>query len=318
MKTILHIGAHRPATTSLQYYLRDCQSALQSRGVAFWGPWRTRGGMFSGIIPYSDGLHPVAQIDRARGRLAVQRAKLKKSGVHSLFISDENALGMMKDGVREAALYPAAGERMARFFAAFGGDDFEIALTIRDLDLYWASVLSFCIARGAPVPSPRRIDAIAAESRSWRHVIDDISCAMPGVPITVYPFEVFAGRPQAVLTHAVGCGAPRPLMDRWMNKTLTESDLKVLLDERGDRAARQLGTSDTRWMPFPPRAAAQLRARYAADLDWRSNGAAGRAKLARLPAPKHRLTLVRPGPAEPKTRGRPQHGIEKRHMAQPG
>ena len=49
MRVILHTGAHRCATTSFQEYMRQNAQPLARQGIGFWGPHRTRGGLFHGI-----------------------------------------------------------------------------------------------------------------------------------------------------------------------------------------------------------------------------------------------------------------------------
>jgi len=51
MDVILHIGAHRTATTTFQKYMRSRSAEFAARGVAFWGPLRTRRGLFAGLLP---------------------------------------------------------------------------------------------------------------------------------------------------------------------------------------------------------------------------------------------------------------------------
>ena len=70
MDVILHIGAHRTATTTFQHYMRGQSSELARAGIGFWGPWRTRGGLFSGVMP---GPVAIGGGDPAR-RAAVEEA----------------------------------------------------------------------------------------------------------------------------------------------------------------------------------------------------------------------------------------------------
>lgn len=51
MKVILHIGAHRTGTTSFQSYMRRNADFMRIRRIGFWGPLRTRGGLFAGVQP---------------------------------------------------------------------------------------------------------------------------------------------------------------------------------------------------------------------------------------------------------------------------
>ena len=54
MEVILHIGAHRTGTTSLQRAVQRNRKKLADNGVAFWGAQITRGGRFSGLLRAND------------------------------------------------------------------------------------------------------------------------------------------------------------------------------------------------------------------------------------------------------------------------
>ena len=51
MDIILHLGAHRTATTSFQHYLRANAAGLGAAGIGVWGPETTRDGLLAGVIP---------------------------------------------------------------------------------------------------------------------------------------------------------------------------------------------------------------------------------------------------------------------------
>ena len=61
MDVILHIGVHRTATTTFQAYLRERSDMLADQGLAFWGPRRTRNGLFHGIHGQGAGWGQFAQ-----------------------------------------------------------------------------------------------------------------------------------------------------------------------------------------------------------------------------------------------------------------
>ncbi|MEM6372244.1 MAG: hypothetical protein AAF727_05635, partial [Pseudomonadota bacterium] len=107
MKVVLHIGAHRTATTSLLYYIRRHGDALRADGLGFWGPGRTRKGLFAGIQPTPGlGLHAAR---RAQGRILMQMQRAQANGVKTLLVSDENMMGSVRLNLRSSALYPDIG-----------------------------------------------------------------------------------------------------------------------------------------------------------------------------------------------------------------
>lgn len=317
MKTILHLGAHRTGTTSFQTYLRDNAQELLDNGVGFWGPRRTRRGLFAGILSGQGTRDSGAHMARVQGRLAMQREQAMRRGVTHLIVSDENMLGAMRRNMSTATLYPAAGDRLARFFAAFGGKVDEVILTIRSPELHWASVAAHGVDRGLPVPGQARWARIARARRGWREVVQDVACAMPGARLRVFPFERFAGRPQAMV-RAVAPQVPRLTRPaRWMNRAPLARDLRALARDRGDARADLVIGNDTRWMPFDAVQQTALRERYADDVMWLAAGADGLAQLEET-RNRHKTGLsLQAGLALDVDRGHPRDGIKERHMARP-
>lgn len=318
MKTVLHLGAHRTATTSFQFYLRDQRAALTAGGIGFWGPWRTRKGLFAGIFPLPEFGAAAPQFKRASGRIELNRLQAQRRGVHTLVVSDENMLGSMSQNLKTGLLYPSAGERMARYFAAFRHQIDQIVLVTRALDQYWASAAAYCTARGHVLPPDTLWAQIASSARTWRDVITDISCAMPDAPLRVLPFERFAGQPAAMLSRAADCAAPRASVDRWMNKGPGAMALREVLQQRGDPSAAHVPETRGRWTPFDLGQRVRLQARYSDDMMWLRAGADGLAQIVETADQAQAGGYQWPGRMGFEDRGRPTDGIEKRHMARPG
>jgi len=51
MDVLLHIGAHRTASTTFQAYMRSNAAQWADGGVGYWGPFRLRRQMFHGVHP---------------------------------------------------------------------------------------------------------------------------------------------------------------------------------------------------------------------------------------------------------------------------
>lgn len=280
MEIILHLGAHRTASTSFQHYLRRNAETLAKSGIGVWGPLRTRDGLLTGVVPASGSPRaPAQQLARATGRVSIALTKAEQTGTAQLVVSDENMLGAPRRNLRHSALYDDAGQRMARFAQAFGPRVTRVVLSIRAQDSYWGSALAFAVARGHRVPRRDDLDRLVTSPRHWRDVIADVACACPGADIHVLPYEVFGGQPERKLQAITGqAKMPRKHARAWLNRAPTIESLRAIVAERGGHSAR-LGEGEGRWQPFDAAQAAALRESYADDLFWLRAGADGLATL---------------------------------------
>ncbi len=311
MDVILHIGAHRTASTSFQHYMTANARRLRAGRVAFLGPRDTRDGLLTGVVPVAGRLSAQEQLDRARGRVAIKLTKLRARGVTHVIFSDENMIGAPRHNLRQRSLYPDIGFRLLRLAAVFDGQVSRLCLSIRGLDSYWMSSLAFGVARGHRLPDADTLDALAQAPRSWRDVITDAACAFPGIQICVMPHETFAARPESRLRHMTGrCDLPKMHAREWLNRAPPLSDLRGILRQRGGDADR-LPAGVGRWQPFDQIQTSMLRETYADDLYWLRAGADGLATLIEETGTAQTGT----NPAAPQTQRGQDHGIENRRLA---
>ncbi|WP_425443236.1 hypothetical protein [Thalassovita taeanensis] len=282
---ILHIGAHRTASTSFQAYLRENAGRLLGQGVGYWGPLRTRRGVLTGIQPEPG--QSAAQKRRAVGRLHLRCTQAADAGVRQLLISDENMPGTPQGNIGSGGLYPAMGERMARFGVAFGGRVSRVVLSVRSQESYWASILAMSVARGHALPRRAKLEKIAQNPRRWREVITDLACAMPDVPLEIMPHETYAGLPERRLSRMLNGAIPTPRTHArlWLNRAPDLPHLREALRLRGENPAA-LQDGNGHWHPFDAAQVADLRSAYADDLTWLRAGADGLANLITETAPE--------------------------------
>lgn len=311
MQVILHVGAHRCATTSFQDYMRFNAPVLSRQGLAVWGPDRTRDGLFHGIQPSPTAMGAQAA-KRAQGRLRLRLDQVQASGAQTLLISDENMIGSVRENLRLAGLYSGIGERLARFHEAFDGRISGLAINLRSLETYWTSALTYAVARGHPVPSAGQLDRIIENSRSWRDVLTDIACSMPDIAIRVLPFETFGGRPEQQLHMLTGCNAPRENARMRHGSSPRLEELRKLIPTS---AARSLPEGEGRWRPLNEVQSSILRERYADDLMWLAAGADGLSQIQLMYDPEKQMAAENP-PENDLTRGRPHD--EDRRLAGSG
>jgi hypothetical protein len=289
MDITLHLGAHRCASTSFQFYLRQNADRLLQQGITVWGPAQTRKGLFTGVFPQPGHIPAAEQFARARGRVALALHKAQEDGVQQngalpdgaprLIITDENMIGTPRTNLRDMRLYPGIGERMARYGAVLGGRVTRVVLSIRAQDAYWASCLAFSVARGAAIPSSLALEHMAMTPRSWRDVITDLACALPGAELLVMPHEIYASLPERKLAVMLGRGdVPRGHAREWLNRAPDLPELRRAVMRQGGSPAT-LPPQDGPWRPFSSPQRATMAETYADDLFWLRAGAEGLATL---------------------------------------
>jgi hypothetical protein len=303
MDIILHVGAHRSATTTLQRMMGQSGPALNAAGVGYWGPKRTRSGLFSGLIGQDDAVLPW-QAGRAEARIRAQIARERRLGRTALFVSEENMLGSMREVLEHGVLYPGTGARLARFARGMDGHRITVALCLRSYEAWWRSALAFRLTRGGPLPSRGYSARLVAQSRRWRDVISDIAMALPDAAIRVWPHESLSAWPDAVAQTLLS----RPL-------DLSGATARLNTGDTLDRMRHYIAdiglhpglirAENGRFEPFDQDQRAQLRAHYAEDLAWLAAGAGGKATF--LDRPGRKIS----GPAGPE-RGRPDDTNHRR------
>lgn len=280
MDVILHIGAHRCASTSFQAYLRANAAVLEGQGLCFWGPRRTRSGLFAGIVPQNGSPRLERQAKLAQDRIAVQVERAAVKGMRHLIVTDENMIGAPRRNLRDTGLYRGAGERMARHAAAFGGRITRVVLSIRSFDSFWSSTLAYGIARGHGLPEAAVLEAISTQNRGWRDLITDLHCALPDVELLILPHETYGALPERRLEIMTAGQVTAPLCDHriWLNRAPDIAALRHYLALRGEDPAR-LGPQEGRYDPFTPDQRVRMRELYQDDLFWLAAGADGLATL---------------------------------------
>ncbi|OOY18812.1 hypothetical protein BMI86_18975 [Thioclava sp. DLFJ5-1] len=268
MDVILHIGAHRTATTTFQAWMLQNADALAAGGIAYWGPDRTRAGLFSGLVKRPDLVTPEdgAALSRLRTALAFELDRLADQGMRHLVISEENLLGAMPHCVDMLTLYPDAAGRLERARQVLGGHLGGVALSMRRYDMWWSSVLSVMAGRGAGLPDARGLARLADHPRGWPEVIAQAQAALEA-PVTVWSHEALRAEPQAQLQALVpGDGLPAGLFDAGKRRNAAPG--RAALREGLVRAGHRVAAGPGRWMPFDQAQRAQMTARYLEDLTW--------------------------------------------------
>lgn len=274
MDVILHIGAHRTGTTTLQDYLRRHADELNSNGVGYRGPRRKRNDGVARALP-PEVVETAAMSDDTGGDPIAPCAAQK---THTLIVSNAGMIGSVPNNLRHQTLYPNAGHRVARFAAVFGDRVSKVVITPRSLEMFWASSIADAVTQSHAVPDPAALRKIAHSTRGWRDVIADVAQALPDVDIHILPFDGIVGRPETFLRLAADINGPLDRDRQWLSRTPNLPDLRRALSQRNEHG-QVLPFGMGRWNPFTPEETAALRESYADDMMWLVAGADGLATL---------------------------------------
>ncbi len=275
MDVILHVGAHRTATTTFQHHIAANRPALRASRAAYWGPKVVRGGLFRTMSGGTDPILPW-QAKRAARRAALRVEALRQDGIKRLIVSDENMLGNLRNVLEETLLYPGAGARIAEFSKGFQKHNLTVGLGIRCYSHWWTSALAFRLMRGGPLPRAGLRECMVTQPRRWRHIIEEIAGAVPNARLVVWTHEAMSSAPHLQL-HALAGIVTDAVSLPVLNAAPRGADLRRFMADCGLNAD-EFAWPDNRFLPFEMHEADALRAQYQNDLTWLAEGAGGLAE----------------------------------------
>ena len=196
---VLHLGAHRTASTRLQTVLDANLGATAEEGLIALTPPRRGKRTVPTIREIVKALPPerAGHFNRfLKTRLA--RASFLRlvadnspgTALRKVIVSEENLLGPPFDRKTGAGLYPSAHSRLVAFRQVLGHSPAEIHLTLRSYDTFLVSVYASKAVYWPQVPP---FDAIRERflclSRGWPDLVADVSAAFPGTPLRLTRVE---------------------------------------------------------------------------------------------------------------------------------
>lgn len=209
-KVILHIGAHKTATTYLQARMAKSENPLRQMQIGYVG-----------LQQFREAQALAGGLRRAEPRYALLRHRALRRELTELIerqiyfcarrvvLSDENILGNIGElfGARE--FYPRAGARVRVLADALSNWDLEIAVSTRCYASFLVSVWSHVVMRdGFRRFDPSCAAPLLGGGRGWADVLIDIRRVVPNVKIRHWAYEDLAGNEHDVLKALIGEVAP--------------------------------------------------------------------------------------------------------------
>ena len=209
MKIVLHIGAHKTATTYLQNRLSCSPALLAAHEMRFLGPAilrHTSASVLSSrlrvFIPQVGAL--------IRHRIAQEIRRAERDGIERLIISEESLLGRLGSLRSGGPLYARTGMRLRQLSndlaAQFAGHELTVLLGIRNYAELYASAIGHSIRRGRLSPMTERERQRTLEMpRGWIEIIQDVISALPAhARLSIWRHEDFAQLEDQILAEMTG------------------------------------------------------------------------------------------------------------------
>lgn len=279
-KIVVHLGAHRTGTTLFQEYIYNLKGKSSEFGHSLVGIDQTRQGMMEGLLGQGKCEIKFSQIaTESLSRLESLFVKSKDKG-EGLLLSDENIIGSMERNLATCSIYQDLPEKLYNFKRAFRHVD-RFYLSIRDLESWWNSCLSYLISVNTSPPKADKIEAISVCNRSWRHVVIDIMHAYPNAEIYVRDFDFLIGNPKQQLIRVTGSKIFNSVknLKKKSNEGKSTRVLRKSLVERNDISGASLIRGEGKFKAFDEKQSKFLRDSYKRDILWMRKNLIGNHKF---------------------------------------
>jgi hypothetical protein len=178
-RLILHIGAHKTATSYMQKKLALNADLLARRGLHY-EPLEVMRKEFTPVLN-----------DRKAERTDWFKALLSTMRTTNVLLSEENIMGVPGDLVREGHYYVWAKSRLKRTCKLLDTDAPEIFLSLREYAGFTVSMYSEYIRHRQFMRFSEYLDIYEKSGFSWIRVVEEVFDAVPGAKVTVWDFGKF-------------------------------------------------------------------------------------------------------------------------------
>ncbi|MGV3548460.1 hypothetical protein [Rhizobium sp.] len=191
-RMILHIGAHKTATSYMQKKLALNVDLLNRRNIHY-----------DRLDVMRKEFTPLLNESVTRESEWIRELRGTARAMNIL-ISEENILGVPGDIVRESHYYIRSRQRLARTCQLFGNDKPEIFLALRDYAGFTVSMYSEYIRHREFLKFEDYLKIYEASGFSWIRIIEDIFAVVPGATLTVWNFADFRRLEKSVFQAMLG------------------------------------------------------------------------------------------------------------------
>jgi len=208
---IVHLGAHKTASTHFERLVRDSKVASAADDVAV--PLRAviRANLTRRLSS--------ARKEKEAGRtdpLALRRlladADADTGGrARRVFVSDENIIGTPPRVFKKHRMYPHATKRVRAMLLLTGSSNLTCFLAIREPASFVSSAYAESMRKGAFASRDAYLGETPLATMRWTRVILALRRALGSVPLVVWTFEDYANLQEHLVRRVLDGGGGRPI-----------------------------------------------------------------------------------------------------------
>ena len=194
-RVILHLGAHKTASTHFNRLLRKNSHLTKAHSV---------------VVPKKDEIRSLITRRLSGGNLkdsgpmrAEVVAQLAQGG-RTLFISDENILGTPNRLIQNGIMYPAAGKRVRAALRVLGNQPVELMLAVREPGSFAVSSWGEAMRSWGFQDFRSFMGADPTNALRWTQLARRILATHPGIRLTVWTFESYRDKTRALMAEVLG------------------------------------------------------------------------------------------------------------------
>lgn len=212
MEIVLHLGAHKTATTYLQVLLERNVVALEQHNIGLAHP-KTLRPMFA-VAPRrnfpSERAHRISSRTWALNQVIDTAVDLQR---RRLVISEEQLIGSLRALMSGRGLYRDVQKELRAVTGALQDHPVRVMMCIRSYDSFFVSAYGQVLNGWKYLPFDARLrERLIQDNRGWPEIIADIMQALPkGSTLNLWRFEDFPVLRNKILAAMIGGDAAESL-----------------------------------------------------------------------------------------------------------
>ena len=180
---ILHLGAHRTASTYVQGVLGKNAGLLAENGIGMPAQEATRAALTERLNPRLPTLPMAGGFDRLLSDTGV-------ADCQTIILSDENMLGFLNEIFAHHKFYPNTRARLKRLSRLLPVSPSKIMLGIRPYETFFPSAYSRWLSPGRPVlPREDIAGIVLGFQRGWDDLIQEITEVFPEAELMISEYH---------------------------------------------------------------------------------------------------------------------------------
>lgn len=188
MRKIVHIGAHRTGTTSIQTALYENEDQLYENGITAITAVGAREILFDPLLKYTENTGDKKQELAEHLHVVADEIAEVSASSSTVIYSEENLLGDM-DVIFDGEKFGHLATQNLTALSEFIGDDFEIVMAIREYASYFNSIYTYRFGKTLFEPFEHYKGILLNSKFGWNDLVQDIGKILPNTKITIMPFE---------------------------------------------------------------------------------------------------------------------------------